>query len=239
MERLLPYLGEIQNRLFHLLVVFCVFATLGFIYYQPILSFVMRLFNLEGVSIVLTSPYQFFNLSINTALAVGLLATLPLFIYYLLSFLKPALAPREFRLLTQLLPLSALLLVAGFSFGLWILNFVIGIFYQTSLKFNLNSMWDISHFFSQVLITAISLGIVFQFPIVLTGLLRLKVLQRDQLTSSRRYVYAACLLFATLLPPTDLLSLFFLTVPLIVLFELTLLFNPSRQLAVSLKGGDR
>lgn len=236
--RLMPYLKEVQRILLSTLVVFAAAAALGFIFYQRILTFVMSLFNLRGVTIVLTSPYQFIDLAINTALLIGVLAILPLLIYHFLTFIRPALAPKEFAILTRLLPLSLVLLVIGFAFGLWVMNFVVEIFYQTSLKFNLGNFWDISQFFSQILITALSLGIVFQFPIVLTGLLRFKIIKRKALVKSRRYIYAGCLLFAAILPPTDLLSLTLLTIPLIVLFELTLLFNQPHHLSTVLRGGD-
>lgn len=236
-NRFLPYLQEVQRRLTTILIVFAAGAAIGFIYYQKILTFVMGLFNLEGITIVLTSPYQFLNLAINTALVFGTLAVFPFLVYFLLSFIRPALRPREFKILLQLLPVSLALLVFGFVFGFWVMNLIIKIFYKTAQEFQLDNLWDISQFFSQTLVTAASLALVFQFPIVLTALLRLRIVKRSLLTKSRHYIYAGCLVFAALLPPTDLLSLALITLPLIVLFELTLIFNPRHKLFK--KGGER
>jgi len=74
------------------------------------------------------------------------------------------------------------------------------------------------------------MGIVFELPIVLTILLRLGIIQRNSLTSKRRYVYAALVIFDVLLPPTDILSLSLIFLPLAMLFEGTLLFNQEKDL---------
>lgn len=230
-KRYSPYLKEIQKHLLIVAGVFLAGATLGFSFYQKILTFIMGLFNLEGITIVLTSPYQFIDLAINTGIAVGTMLALPVIIHFFLKFIKPALHPKEYKILIRLVPISIFLFIFGFIFGFWIMNIVIGIFYSTTKDFNLNNLWDISHFFTQTLFMAVSLGIVFQFPIILTGLLRFKVLSHHQLVESRRYIYAGSLLFAALMPPTDLLSLTLITLPLIVFFELTLIFNSKLHLA--------
>ncbi len=229
-DRFMPYLHEVRKKLLVLAIVFTIFAALGFAFYQKILLFIMGLFNLKGITIVLTSPYQFIDLSINTALVMGIAAVIPFLLFDILSFIRPALTKPEFKLLQRLVPFTIILFAAGFAFGLWIMNIVINIFYQTTQSFNLNNLWDISHFFTQTLVMAISLGIVFEFPVVLTALLRLHVVKRQFLVKSRRYIYAALIIFATLMPPTDLLSLTLITIPLILLFELTMLFNQPHHL---------
>jgi len=224
-KRYMPYLKEIQQKLLAILIVFLIGASLGFIYYQSILSKVMSIFSLDDINIVLTSPYQFINLSINTGLITGLLATAPFMIYYFLKFIQPALRPKEYKLLVYLLPFSAILFLVGFGFGIWVIQFVVAIFSKTSQQFAIGNLWDISHFLSQILFTGTSLAIVFQLPIILTALLRLKVIKYQSLTKKRRFIYAGLLLFAALLPPTDIISLALLVSAPLFLFELALLFN--------------
>ena len=69
------------------------------------------------------------------------------------------------------------------------------------------------------------MGIGFQFPIGLTILMRLKIFGYHQVVKQRLLVYGVSLVFAALMPPTDLLSLLLLFLPLAFLFELTLLCN--------------
>lgn len=220
-----PYLKEIQSKLFIVLCVFLCGLILGFIYYQPILAFIMHLFKMEGINLVLTSPYQFIDLAVNTGLLTGLVLALPLFGYYFLSFIKPALAEREYRLILRLYPLAVILFIVGFCFGAWIIQLIINLYTQTSLDFAVGNLWDISHFFSQIIATGISLALIFELPIILTGLLKLKVIKHHGLVKSRRYIYAAILVFVAFLPPNDIISLALLSFPPLLLFELTLLLN--------------
>ncbi len=225
--RYLPYLREIQRKLYVLLAVIFASGILGFIYYQRILTFVLKFFNLKGITVVLTNPYQFFDLAVNTGLAVGVLTAFPLIIFYALRFLKPALKPKEYRLLVRLVPVSLVLFVAGFVFGAWVMQFVINLYSQTAIDFNIGNIWDISHFFAQVIIVGLCLGLVFQLPVVMTLLLRLKIVKRQVFTSKRRWAYAAILILAAVLPPNDIISLSILTIVPLLLFEVALLFNQS------------
>lgn len=225
----MPYLREIQRKLVALIAVILASGVLGFVYYQKILTFILKFFNLKGIQIVLTSPYQFLDLAVNTGLATGVVIAFPLLIYYLLGFLRPALAPKEYRLVVRLVPISLILFIAGFAFGVWVMQFVINIYSQTSVSFDVSNIWDISHFFAQVIIMGLSLGLVFEMPVILTLLIRLKVIKRESVAKNRRFVYAGILILAAILPPNDIISLAILTIVPLFLFELALLFNQSKH----------
>lgn len=221
----LPYLQEIQKRLYFVLLIMVAVGALAGWYYQDILKWVMTLFRLEGITIVMTSPYQFINLAVNTGFVAGVSVGLPLLAYYLIRFVKPALRPPEYRLLTHLFPLGLFLFVLGFTFGAWIIQFVVTIYADTTLELAVQNYWDIGSFFSHIITTGISLAIVFELPIVLLALLQLGVLQVSSVRSQRRYIYAGLLVLAAVLPPTDILSLLILTIPPLLLFEGTLLLS--------------
>jgi len=224
-RKYLPYLQEIQRKLITILIVIVASAVLGFIFYQQILTFIMSLFNLKGITIIMSSPYQYIDLAINTALATGVVIAFPLLIYYLLSFLKPALATKEYRLVSRLVPVAVVLFVIGFGFGAWVMQFVINMYSQTANVFNVTNMWDISRFFSQTIIMGLCLALMFELPVVLTILIRLKVVKRETIAKHRRVAYAIIVVVAALLPPNDVISLSILTLAPVFLFELALLLN--------------
>jgi len=223
----LPYLKEAQKRLFHVIAVFIGGGALGFIYYQPIIKTIMHLFNLEGINLVLTSPYQFIDLAVSSGVLTGLSVSLPLLGFYLIRFISPALRAKEYRLLVRLYPVSLILFVVGFAFGAWIIQFIISLYTQVSADFAVENLWDLSGFLRQIISTGILMALVFQLPIVLSGLIQLHVLSRLSLKRSRRYIYTAILILVALLPPNDIVSLTILTIPPLLLFELTLIFNRS------------
>ena len=224
-NRYFPYLSEVRKRVFFTVSVFFISCILGFVYYEKIISFALNIFRFQGVNYVFTSPFQFLDLSVNTAIVVGLVITFPLFLWQLISFIRPALTPREFKMIIYGLPISFVLFFAGFGFGLLIMKSVIELFYQKSIELSLGNLLDVSKILSQTLLTGVLMGIAFQFPIVLSLLIQLKILKRSILEKNRVMAYMVSIVFAALMPPTDILSLILLTLPLVILFELTLVLN--------------
>ncbi len=141
-----PYIKELRSRALKVLVFFGSGVILGTIFYQHILSSFMKIFQLDGINLVLTSPYQFIDLSIKTGVLIGILFALPISVYFFLDFIRPALRPKEFRFLLKMMPFSVFLFVIGFCFGVWVVQFVIDLFSQTSSSFNVGNIWDLSEF---------------------------------------------------------------------------------------------
>ena len=224
-KKFLPYLQEIQKKLLTLAIVVAVSGLLGFFFYQKILTAILGIFNLKGITMVLSSPYQLMDLSINTGIATGLIVAFPLVIFYILRFLKPALATKEYHLLLKLVPIAMLLFAFGFAFGVWVMQFVITMYSQSAVDFNVTNIWDISHFFSQTIIMGLCLGFMFELPVVMTVLLKLKLVKKQAISKKRRYVYAAIVIIAAILPPNDVVSLSILVIVPVFLFEIALLLN--------------
>jgi len=221
-NRNLPYLMEIRKRLLFIAVAFVIAAAVGFVYYERIIRRFLGVFELEGINIVYTSPFQFINLAITSAFTVAIVVILPLIIIQILSFLKPALSKTEFKTVLYLVPFSIVLFVLGFYFGLSMMKYIVEIFYERTKAIDIGNILDVSNFISKTLLTSTLMGIAFQYPIVLMLLTKFNVVKYEFLKRQRIYAYSASLVFAALLPPTDLLSLVILTLPLVFLYEITL-----------------
>ena len=220
-----PFLKEVKKRLIFTLIFFVITTFVGFIFYENIIKFLISFLSLEGINIVFTSPFQFINLAISCGVTTGVVLTLPLFVNQLLSFLKPALKRKEFRMVIRLLPFSFILFLIGFAFGALIMKWQIEIFLAKSISLGIGNILDISRLLSTVILTSALLGVGFQFPIVLLILLRLGFINRQEVNKKRRWIYLGSFLFAVLLPADSILADVFLSLPLIALFEFTLLLN--------------
>lgn len=224
-KQYMPFLLEVRRRVLFVAAIFFIFSALGFIYYEKIIRLILRAFELQGINIVFTSPFQFINLAINSALMVGAVVVFPLIIWQIILFVRPALTKAEFKLTLSLLPLSIILFVAGMTFGVMIMRWVMVLFYEKSVQLNIGNYLDVSQLLSQVIMTGVLMGVAFQFPVVLTMLLKVRLMTFKALSDKRLLAYGISLVFAAMLPPIDLLSLVLLTLPLIILFELTLVLN--------------
>lgn len=224
-EKYSPFFKEVRKRL---IITFCVFlvATLaGFLFYEKIIRFLIEILSLKGINIVFTSPFQFINLAISTGMACGLVITFPLLIAQILYFLKPALKRKEFRMIISLLPFSLLLFLAGVIFGFFIMKWQIVIFLERSVSLGIGNVLDISRLLTTVIMVSALMGIGFEFPILLILLLHLGIISRHKLSKLRLWIYLGSFLFAILLPADSIIADIVLALPLIILFELTLIIS--------------
>ena len=220
-----PYLFEVRKRIFFTLIIFVAAAIIGFAFNERIIKLLIDLLQLKGINIVFTSPFQFINLAISCGIVSGIVATFPLLIYQIFSFLRPALRLKEFRMLTGFLPFSIILFLIGFVFGFLIMKWQIQLFLSKSVSLGIGNMLDITRLVSTVIIVSALMGLAFQFPIIILLLMRIGIIKRGQLNKQRQWVYLGSFIFAILLPADSILADILLSLPLIILFELTLIFN--------------
>lgn len=225
LTRYMPYLIEIRKRLLFIFAIFFIAWTIGFLLYQKIILVILNLYDLNKVNITFTSPFQFVNLAIQCGMLIGFSLTLPLIIHQILTFLRPAMHKGEYRLLGRLLPLSILLFVLGFSFGSWIMKIIVALYAKQTTELQIQNLWDINSFLSQILFTSLLLGIIFQFPLIITILVRFGVVKQHVIANQRKIAYLILLIVVIMLPPTDLFSNVLIFLPLAIIYELTILFN--------------
>lgn len=225
LKRYSRFIGEVRRRILTTLIVFAFACVLGFVFYEQIIIFLIEILNLKGINLVFTSPFQFINLAIGCGIATGLTLSFPLIIIQLLYFLKPALKVKEFRTILRALPFSIVLFATGFIFGALVMKWQIDLFLAKSVSLGIGNVLDITSLLNTVLMVSVIMGISFQFPIILLVLLRIGVLARKTLSQSRKWVYLGVFLFSILLPMDSILADLLLCLPLLLIFEATLLID--------------
>ena len=71
--------------------------------------------------------------------------------------------------------------------------------------------------------TEIACALIFQLPLAILAVTRLGIVRVEQLTANRRYAYLAIAVLAAALPGVDPISMLIEMVPLLVLYELSIL----------------
>ncbi len=219
------YFESLRRKLYSLAIAFFVFFFFGFFEAGNILRVIIHIFDLHDASIVTTSPFQFLSLATTIGMYVGIIFCLPLFLYHLYDFLKDGLTVREKKLFFILLPIGFLLFLVGFAYCFAILYFYLKSVSIINVSFGLQNVWDISSFLSQVIVASTCLGLVFQFPIILTFLIRVGLVNIEYLREKRLYANCAIFIFVGLLPPPDIFSTFLEAIPLVLLYQATLWVN--------------
>ncbi|HEY1687854.1 MAG TPA: twin-arginine translocase subunit TatC [Solirubrobacteraceae bacterium] len=163
-----------------------------------------------------------FATTVGVSLLFAFVLSLPLILYELYAFLVPALEPTQRRFARPLLLAVPIMFSAGAAFGYFV---VLPHAIRFLANFNsdqFNTLVQASTYYHFVAITLLAMGIVFQVPIGILLLTRSGVVSARTLRRGRRYAIAACAAIAALLPG-DAITLVLETVPLYLLFELSVL----------------
>lgn len=227
-EQYESYLEELRRRIYFLALILIVVFVLGFLGAGKVISFAVDLFELKDVIIATTSPFQYVELATSVGILLALIVVAPLAVYNIYAFLSPALNNKEKRLFIRSLPVSIILFVIGFTYGVLTIFVAFKMLALLNSSLGLTNIWDVNKFLSQIVVTSALLGLLFQFPLLLTFLIKTNILDRQFLKDNRRWAVLVIFVFVALLPPTDGISLIMTALPLMAIYELTIIINRKR-----------
>jgi sec-independent protein translocase protein TatC len=164
-----------------------------------------------------------FTTTVTVSAYAALVIALPVVLYQAYAFVLPALTDREKRVVVPFLVMVPILFVAGVVFGYFV---VLPAATKFLLNFNdtqFNIQVRARDYYSFFTLTLAVMGLIFQLPIGILAVTRLGIVTPDQLSANRRYAYVILLVVAMLLPGTDPVTMLIEAVPLILLYELSVL----------------
>lgn len=224
-KKFLPFLEELRHKLFTSAIIFAVTFFVGVFLTGPILKILTTKYSIEKVVIATTSPFQITDLAVNLGIFFGLVITIPIVIFQIYSFIFPGLTKKEKKILITSVPICIFLFFIGFSFGASVLFVAFNFLANLNTKLGIQNIWTINSYFSEIFLTSSLMGLLFQFPLILTGLMKLKMLSVVALKNKRRLAWFISFIIVSLLPPTDGLSLIIMATPIILLYEITIFIN--------------
>jgi sec-independent protein translocase protein TatC len=216
------HLGELRVRLFVSLAAFAAaFAITGWQNHA-----VLEIVNAplpDGVEPVTLGPAEPFYTTITNSAYAALLIALPVILYQVYAFVLPAFSPTERRVALPLLLLIPVLFMAGVVFCYFV---VLAPALEFLLDFNadeFNTQLRARDYYSFATLVMLAMGIGFQIPVGILAACRLGVTTPEKLSSARRYAIVIIAVLASLLPTIDPVTLLLEMLPLIALYELSIL----------------
>ncbi len=216
---------DLRIQLYRGVILFVVVFLGGFLSAGGILKKFLSIIHLDQVTIAASSPFQFVDVSMDVGFFFAMMVFIPYIIYSSYAFILPALTKREKIKLLKSVPFSIGLFVAGFFYGFFILYYALELMASVNVSYGIANFWNISQFLSEIFITSALLGFVFEFPLLLALLIKLGIITTQTLKNQRRVAYFIIFVLVSLLPPTDGLSLIAMALPLVLLYEVTILLN--------------
>ncbi|MEG1950002.1 MAG: twin-arginine translocase subunit TatC [Odoribacter sp.] len=184
--------------------------------------------NVELINIQLTSQFM---IHLSTAFYAGLLLASPYIIYQLFSFISPALHTTERKTCLKVMIPAFLLFIIGLLLNYYIifpLSFRFLATYQVSdLVVNKISL---SSYISTFTMLSLLMGAAFEIPIVAYFLAKLGFIHTEMLKKFRKHSLIGILLLAAIITPTaDVFTLLLVSIPLYLLYELSILIVAKTQ----------
>jgi sec-independent protein translocase protein TatC len=215
---LVDHLGELRSRLIISLAAFGVAFAVCSWQNHAILKIVNKPLpgKLEPITFGVTEP---FTATLTNAAYFAILISMPVILYQLYAFILPAFSPSERRIAQPLLLMIPVLFIAGVVFC----YFVVlpgGIHFL--LNFNaseFNTQIRARDYYSFVSLTMVAMGLGFQVPIAIVAAVKLNITTVAKLRKNRRYAILVISIVAALLPTIDPVTLLLEMVPMILLYE--------------------
>ena len=232
---LLDHLVELRTRLLRCVLALAVAFAVCFYFANDIFAVLVR--PLAGAfpegtdaKLVYTKLYEAFFVEIKVALFAAFFVTFPFIANQLWAFVAPGLYAKEKKAFLPFLLATPVLFIAGASLAYFIVM-------PTAFKWLLDFQGEVAGikqealpamggYLDLVMRFILAFGISFLLPVLMLLLNRAGIVTREQFATSRRFVVVGIFIVAAVATPPDVVSQLILAIPLMILFEGSLLLMP-------------
>ena len=178
-----------------------------------------------GGSLIFTSVAEAFFTYMKVAFIAGLILASPFVLYQIWAFVAPGLYQKEKRYVVPFVLGGSIFFAMGILFGYYVaiptgFKFLLG--YATDFIKPMPSMKEYLSFSIKFLL---AFGLVFEFPVVLVLLARIGVVDAKMLARQRKYAILLIFVFSAVMTPPDIVSQVLMALPLMGLYELSILLS--------------
>ena len=176
-----------------------------------------------NVNLIATDLSSQFMTHITTAVYLGVLGASPYILYELYRFISPALYENERKYSVQ---------VAGIIYVLFLLGVLMSYFVLFPISFRFLGTYSVSakvvsnitldSYISTFVSLTLVMGVVFQLPVIAFFLGKMGVVTSSMLANYRKHSFIAIMLVAAIITPPDLMTLILVTIPLYLLYEVSI-----------------
>ena len=221
---LIEHLSELRKRLIIVAIVFILTLIMGFILAPTILDFIKSQPSASQIEWNVFGFTEGFIIYFKCALIVAIVLTLPVFMYQIWAFLVPALTKKEARETLFYVPLACILFMIGVSFSYFIV-FPMVLQFMTNINQSIGAVetYGMGNFFALLFNIVLPISIIFDMPVIVMFLTKLKILNPTMMKKARKVSYFLLVVIGVSLTPPDIISDILIIIPLITLFEISII----------------
>ncbi|HOX81653.1 MAG TPA: twin-arginine translocase subunit TatC [Chryseolinea sp.] len=167
-----------------------------------------------------------FTITIIAALVIGLILSFPYIVWEIWRFIKPGLHKKEQSSSTGIVLVVSLLFALGISFGYYIIApLMVYIMVNYQISDLIVNQFDITSYVSTFVTLVFGTGLLFQLPVVIYFLSKFGIVTPGFLRKYRKHSFVVILIVAAIITPPDPISQIVITIPLYMLFEISILIS--------------
>jgi sec-independent protein translocase protein TatC len=234
---LIEHLGELRSRIIKIGVAFFAVAVVAWFFRPQIFDFLLAPApSLKG-QLNVTAPTEALITDVKLTLYTAFLFTIPVLLYQIWAFVAPAVGDLGRAFTYTIITLASLLFLAGVAFGYFVV-LPLGIDFLLGWGGDRYEQIIVSDkYLAFVTRFLLAFGIVFEFPAATYVGAKLELVDAPLLKRYRRHaIVLNFILAAALTPGQDPLSMILMAVPMVVMYELSIIIaryvNPVSEVAV-------
>jgi sec-independent protein translocase protein TatC len=217
------HLREMRDRVLRSVIAIIIAGVISFIFTPQIIEILQARApadtNFQAIELV-----ENLTVYIKVALAGAIIIAMPFLVYQLFGFISPAMTRKEKGYILKILPFIVFMFMAGVAFAYYIAL-------PPALAFLTNFMQDvaetaprISDYINVVTRLLVSVGLVFETPVIIMFLARMGIVSPQWLAKRRKmWIVLAFVLSAFITPTIDPIVQTVIALPLIILLELSII----------------
>lgn len=216
------HLRELRQRLFWSALIFVGMAVLSFIFIQYFVDIVLGLS--PQFDFVYLSPSELITSYMKLAVILGLVFASPFILWQIWSFIQPGLTKEEDRAALSAVVAGFLFFLIGAAFCFFvILPITLHFLYDFNGSKQITATISFDRYMTFIFGMLVAFGAVFEMPVLSYLLSRLGILKPKLLVKGRKYAIVLVFLIAAFITPPDVLSQFMTAIPMLGLYELSIL----------------
>ena len=175
---------------------------------------------------VYIAPQELLLVYMNVALVGAVALCFPVLAYQVYAFCSPALTGKERAYALGALVAGAVFFLAGVAFAYFIsLPFMLRFLIQFTANVNVSASISIDQYVSFLLTVFVIFGLVFELPVISVLLTGLNLIRAEWLQKGRKLMIVLIFVLAAIITPPDVVSQIMVALPVIGLYELSILLS--------------